>query len=56
MPGVPAPTRWTTRPPPLAGPWGRAPGIPARPGAGLLGSLGPLRSQRGLRGPPGSSG
>ena len=55
-PGGPAPARITTRPPPRVGPRGRAPGVPARNGAGLLGSLGPPRSRFRLCGPPGSSG
>ena len=45
-----------TAPPLLrAGPRGRAPGGPARPGAGPSDSAGPPRGQCALRGPPGSS-
>ena len=42
-PGGPAPARRTMRPPLRAGPQGRAPGVPARPGAGLSDSVGPPR-------------
>ena len=56
MPGGPVPARRIAQPPPRVGPRGQAPGEPARPGAGLWGSLNPLRSPRGLRGQLGSSG
>ena len=39
MPGGPVPARRTTPPPPRVGTRGRAPADPARPGAGLWGSM-----------------
>ena len=38
-----------------AGPQGRAPGVLARPGAGLSDSVGPPRGRCGRHGLPGSS-
>ena len=55
-PGGPAPAERIARPLLRAGPQGRAPGILARPRAGLSDSAGPHRGRCVLRGPPGSSG
>ena len=55
-PGGPVQATRTARPAPRVRPRGRAPGDPARPGAGLWGSPGPPNGQRGRHGQLGSSG